>query len=235
MKQQTGWTEFDNLVHDATRREKLTPADVQELRRRANDLFSEIRTGSDVPRKAEKLQAIRDYKTTLDEALDATIDPAKLTGSGPSSFKQLSEQQGLASTLRETRGTAGEGYFSPKAVAEHMEKVYGPKAASLEKNDVARVMGALERRTPDSFAASPEQYKALIASTLLGSGALFGAMQLENPWPIAAGIAGPALLGSKAGRSIMTGGGAKREAAGRGTHALIRALMSGQADVPGLL
>lgn len=240
-QQTTGWQGFDDLVKDATRPKQLTPADVSELRRRANDLFQQTRTGTDVARKTEKLEAIRQFKTTLDEALDATIDPTKVRAAGPKSFRELARQEGMASTLRATADTAGHGAFSPKAVAKELESVFGPKSARLEPMDVQAVSGALKRRAEGAFAANPEQYKALIAGTLLGTGALTGAAsgaKFDEPgsWatPIAAMTAAPLLLGSKTGRKYLTGGAGKRALAGKTAQELLASILTGQADVPGL-
>lgn len=240
-QQTTGWQGFDDLVKDATRPKQLTPADVSELRRRANDLFQQTRTGTDVARKTEKLDAIRQFKTTLDDALDAMVDPTKVREGGPKSFRDLARQEGMASTLRATADTAGKGAFSPKAVAKELESVFGPKSARLEPMDVQKVSGALGRRAEGAFASSPEQYKALIAGTLLGTGALTGiasGTKLDEPgsWamPIAAMTAAPLLLGSKSGRKYLTAGAKKRAMAGKTAQELFASMLTGQADVPGL-
>jgi hypothetical protein len=240
-RQNTGWADFDTLIADATRRDTLTPADIAELRTRANDIFGSVRASTDMPNKTMKLNALRDFKATLDDALDATLDTTKLDPTGPRSFKDLSRQEGMASTLRATQHSAGEGAFSPMAVKEQMRSVFGDKATTLEPFNVQQVAGALERSAKDSFAANPEQYKALIAGTLLGSGALVGAasgMKMDDPstWiaPAAATTLAPILLGTKGGRKFLTAGGAKRGAAGRTAQELFASILTGQADVPAL-
>jgi hypothetical protein len=136
----------------------------------------------------------------------------------------------MASTLREARDTPGQGAFSPAAVSKTMEDVFGPKQAAKEGLPMQELAGALERRASGSFAAGPEQYKALMAGTLMGEGALGmaqrGAAYLTAP-------ATALLLGTPFGRKLMEAG-VPREMAARLAQELISGAATGQADVPGL-
>jgi hypothetical protein len=203
----SGWADFDRLVEAATRPKELTGADISALRTRANSLFEDVRTGQGIPNKTEKLDALRQFKTTLDNAADRVLQAGsegranfRMPAGAPESFAELARQEGMASTLRAARDSAGRGSFSPKAIADELEKTFGPKAAAKEKLPIQQLTGALERQAGGSFASGPEQYKALMAGTLMGQGAfgMLGNAKAALTSPLAV-----MMLGTKGGRNYM--------------------------------
>jgi hypothetical protein len=136
----------------------------------------------------------------------------------------------MASTLRAARNTAGEMDFSPGAVSRSLELAFGPKAAAAEASDAFKLAGALERRAMDSFFSGPEQYKALMAGTLMGEGAFsaLGSLKGMITSPLAM-----MLLSTKRGRDYLKASD-KRGAAGKLAERLIAGAATGQADLLGL-
>ena len=192
LQQKTGWNEFDKLIETSLRPDKLTGADVNELRKRANALFQSVRENPATENAAAKLDAIRQFKDTLNSAADRVLG-----GTSDGAFTKLSRQEGMASTLRNARDSAGKGAFSPEAIAKELETVFGAKTAAAEKLPSQKLAGALERMALGSFAAGPEQYKALVAGTLMGKG-VFPNLRGAIASPLAA-----LAIGSTPGRKLL--------------------------------
>ena len=162
-----------------------------------------MRESPEIVDRAAKLDALRAFKDVLDNAGDEALNQ-------PGAFKTLSRQQGMTSTLQAARDTAGAGNFAPKAVLSSLEDTFGPKVAAEEMLQLQKLSGALDRRAGASFVNSPEQYKALIAGTLLGEGP-FSMLDKGMAYMMQLGM--PLTLGSAAGRKYMTAGPTREMAA----------------------